>query len=385
MSSLATQHVWPALLVACCLLPCYALAQDEEPVGPPEPGVAEPGEPTRNEALETVQTPFTPLHPEATEISPATLPAPPDLPLPDPCDWSLEHPELQEDARDFVRGITCYSYRWFDGLFGDEIDYPEDQVNGLLTTGLSYEQYDGFDERLRLRVRAPLPNLDNRFDLILGRGDDTAIISDTEGNNETFYNPGLLNRGGEDSWLLGLGARGRGGRKGWDWSVGVRLRSPPEPYVKAQWFYYKQFSHAADLRFRQTFFWRSDDGFGATARGDYSMALGPQNVLRTETVLTHSEVTFGTQWFVGQTWYRLLGDRNAFSLLTFIDGETDAEVPIKEYGLRLVWRRSFTRDWMYLSIGPTATWPRFQLQEERELSLGFGAWLEMEFGNWVYR
>lgn len=381
MRSLAAPHVWLALLVMCCLLPGSGLAREENPDPPPP----EMPEQARNEALESVQTPFTPLHPEATEERPARAGTPPTEPLPDPCDWTFDHPEFQEDSRDFVRGVTCYSYRWFDGLFGDEYDFPEEQLNGLLTTGLSYEQYDGFDARLRLRVRAPLPNLDNRFDLILGRGDDTAIISDTEGNNETFYNPGLLNRGQDDSWLLGLGARARGGRRGWDWSAGVRLRTPPVPFVRTQWFYYKQFGEAADLRFRQTFFWRSDDGFGSTSRGDYAWATGPQDVLRWEGVLTYSEVTLGTQWFIGHSWYHLLGDRNAFSLLTFADGETDAEVPLKEFGFRLVWRRSFTRDWLYLSLGPTATWPRFFLEEERELSLGFGAWLEMEFGNWVYR
>jgi hypothetical protein len=28
------------------------------------------------------------------------------------------------------------------------------------------------------------------------------------------------------------------------------------------------------------------------------------------------------------------------------------------------------------------TWPRELLEEERDMSLGFGLWLEMEFGDW---
>jgi hypothetical protein len=40
---------------------------------------------------------------------------------------------------------------------------------------------------------------------------------------------------------------------------------------------------------------------------------------------------------------------------------------------------------MYLSIGPSVTWPRYELHEKREMSLGFGVWIEMEFGEWQYR
>ncbi|MNC98511.1 hypothetical protein D3C83_164950 [compost metagenome] len=60
-------------------------------------------------------------------------------------------------------------------------------------------------------------------------------------------------------------------------------------------------------------------------------------------------------------------------------------MPLQEYGFNFIWRRPFTRDWLYLSVGPSITWPRYLLEEERELSLGFGVWLEMEFGDWVYR
>lgn len=360
---------------------CAQPQTGEEPWGP---RVLESEDTLEEQALEEVQSPFTPLQPEAAE-QPASPAVDSPTPVDDACHWDMEKGEFQEDWQELMRGMSCYSFRWFDGLFGEEVDYPEDQVNGLLTVGAAWEEYDGLDSRLRLRVRAPLPNMNNRFDLILGRGDDEAFIEDTETQNEVFYNPGLVNRGQEDSWLLGLGARSRGGHKGWDWSVGVRLRAPPEPYVKAQWFYYKQYGDAADLRFRQTFFWRSEDGFGSTSRGDYAWAVNSQDVLRLEGVVTVSEVTLGTQWFIGHTWYHLLGDRSAFSLLSFAEGETDAEVPLREYGFRLVWRRPFTRDWMYLSVGPTATWPRFFNDEKRELSLGFGVWVELEFGQWVYR
>jgi hypothetical protein len=334
---------------------------------------------TEEEALDRVQEPF-------TEI-PGPIQPPMDVVgAQDGCDADYSEPHWQEDTQEFFRGISCHTFRWADGLFGEDVDYPEDSVSGLAVLGGSWNQYEGFDSRLRFRVRAPLPNMDRRWDLILGRDDEDAFIQDTQPQDDTFYNPGVLNRGDSDSLILGLGGRRRGAdRNGWDWSAGVRLRRSPVPYVRLRYFYSKVFSPETDLRARQTFFWRSDDGFGTTTRADLAHAFRPQDVMRWETVATLSEVTEGVEWFVGQTWFHLMRDRRAFSVLTFASGETDAPVGLREAGFNFIFRQPFTRDWIWISYGPSATWPRFEPEDERELSLGFTVQLEMEFGNWAYR
>jgi hypothetical protein len=340
---------------------------------------------TPQEAVEAVQDPF-PKLPKLDGIPEQASPESRTGSSEDPCDWDLTSPYWQEDSQELLRGATCHTYRWFDGLFGREIDYPEETVNGLLTVGGEWTQYDKFDGRFRLRVRAPLPNMDRRWDLIVGRFDDQGFISDTETQDPTFYNPGVLGRRDDDSWLVGLRGRQRGAsRRGWDWGAGVRLRTPPVPYLRAQYFNWYAFNERSDVRFRQTFFWRSDDGFGTTSRGDLLWGIDESDVIRWEAVGTLSEVTEGVEWYVGQTWFHLLNRQSAFSVLAFATGETDDEVELKEYGLNFIWRRPFTRDWMYISYGPSISWPRYFPEEERELSLGFGVWLEMEFGGWVYR
>jgi hypothetical protein len=360
-------------LLALMLTAPNAAAQDSagpEPATPEEPTPsAAPA--TEEEALDRVQEPF------------AELPVEPGPPVDaleedDSCDGDYTRPHWQEDTQEFFRDVSCHTFRWADTLFGDEVDYPENEVAGLAVLGVSWNQYEGFDTRTRFRVRAPLPNWDKRWDIILGRGDEDAFIQDTQAQDSTFYNPGLISRGQEDSLLLGLGGRRRGAdRKGWDWSAGVRLRTPPVPYVRLRYYYFKIFSPETDLRFRQTFFWRSDDGFGTTSRGDLAHAFRPQDVMRWEGVTTISEANEGVEWYVGQTWFHLMPNRRAFSLLAFANGETDAPVGMREAGFNFIFRQPFTRDWIWLSYGPSATWPRFEPEDERELSLGFG--------NWVYR
>jgi hypothetical protein len=300
----------------------------------------------------------------------------------DACDWKLEGQPLQEQAQEVIRDWTCHSYRWFDGLFGDRRDFDETAINGLLTFGAEYTEYEGFDPKLRFKVRAPLPNMSSRWDLMLGRVDEESFVSDTTGQDRTFFNPGVIDRGEDASWLLGLGHRGGQGKSGWDYSLGVRLRVPPNPFGKVQYLFNHNFSERVDLRFRQTFFWRRDQGFGTTSRGDLAYAISLQNVLRWEGVGTVHDETRGTQWYFGQTWYHLFEGSNAISLRAFVRGETNAPVELQEYGLNLTWRRPFTRDWLYLSAGPSVTWPRELAEEERDLSLGFHVWLEMEFGDW---
>ena len=298
------------------------------------------------------------------------------------CDWYLENQPIQEQSQEILRSWSCHTFRWFDSWWGDEHEFRENEVNGWVTAGFEYRKYDGFSPRLRLKVRAPLPNLDNRFDVMLGRVDEENYVSDSTAQDQSFYNPGLVDRGNEDSWMLGLGKRRRNARRGWDWSLGARLRWPPEPYAKLSWFAHKQFNADTDVRFRQTFFWRSEEGFGTTSRADLLWSADSNDIFRWEGIVRFSEDTEGARFYYGHSWYHLLSNGSTYTLLTFVNGETGHDVEIQDGGFQLSWRFPFTRDYLYLAMGPSITWPREELDEKRELNLGFGIWIEMEFGNW---
>lgn len=322
----------------------------------------------------------------AADNPPAAAAAPEDAGTQDPdeCDRSPEDQPIQEETQDTLRSWSCHTFRWFDSWWGDKYDFEESKVNGWLMTGIEYRDYDGLDPTMRFKVRAPLPNMNRRWDVLFGRVDEEAYITDTEPRDNEFYNSGLVDRGQDESWLLGLGHRRGRGRSGWDWSVGVRLRVPPEPYVRLSWLYRKKFTADTDLFFRQTFFWRTNDGFGTTSRANVTSRLSARDVMRWESIARFTERTQGADWYVGQTWFHLLPSGTAMSLLAFVDGETQRPVEITDAGFQLIWRRPFTRDWIYLSWGPSLTWPRRQPEDERKADPGFGVWIEMEFGNWRY-
>lgn len=326
-----------------------------------------------------------PQQPEQPDMQPLDEPVPATQ-TPDDCDrQALEGEAVQEKSQEVLRSWSCHTFRWFDSWWGDEYAYEEEKVNGWMMVGGEWRDYDGFDGRLRLKIRAPLPNMSQRWDVWLGRFDEESYVSDTLGQGGGFYTPGVIDREEDDEWLLGLGHRRKGRKQGWDWNIGMRLRLPPEPYTKVSYFYYRKPSADTDLRLRQTFFWRGDEhGFGTTSRGDLTWGIGHQDVMRWEATATFSEDTEGARWYLGQTWYHLLRNGSAWSLLAFSRGETERDVELRDAGLNLIWRFPFTRDYLYLSMGPSLTWPRDRREDRRKANLGFGVWIEMEFGEWNY-
>ncbi|MBT8055929.1 MAG: hypothetical protein KJO72_03245 [Gammaproteobacteria bacterium] len=308
-----------------------------------------------------------------------------DEPSFDGCKFHVEEDALQEKSQEFLRSSSCHTFRWVDSWWGDEYAFDAEELNGWFTVGGEYRDYDGFDGRLRLRVRAPLPNMSNRWDVWLGRIDEEAYISDTEGQNNNFNNTGNRDADERDSWLFGLGHRRFKGNSGWDWSLGARLNWPPEPYAKVSYFHYSKPSESTNLRLRQTLFWRGDDHrLGTTSRGDFSWRVNEKDLIFWDVSSTWSRDTEGARWYAGQTWYHLRPTGGAYSLRLFMKGETERDVPLRDYGINLIYRFPFTRDYIYLSYGPSLTWPRKRLEDKREANLGFGVWIEIEFGNWRY-
>ena len=56
----------------------------------------------------------------------------------------------------------------------------------------------------------------------------------------------------------------------------------------------------------------------------------------------------------------------------FGNGETDYEVPVRDYGVELRYRRSIFRPWFFVELLTSVSWPRDFLIEERESNFGVG-------------
>ncbi len=297
----------------------------------------------------------------------------------DGCDKTPEQDKLPEKMQSSVHEFSCRTVRWIDGLFGNSVDFDEEAVGGKLSLGMTWNEFEGVKAKARYRVRSDLPNFSDRWDAFFGRVEERAFISDTETLQQSAFREGIVND--DPEWLLGLGYNDRGqSKKGWDYSIGLRLSTPIRMYVKAKYRTEAKLSSTTDLRFRQTFFWRDGIGFGATSHLDTARVLNAENLMRWELLVTVSEETQGTQWWTGHRWYHKLDHQNGVSLLSFARGETSLEVPLFEYGFELTWRRQVAREWLFINVGPTLTWPKLKIDQQRDPSWGFAVLMDFEFG-----
>src|SRR5688572_1769604 len=90
---------------------------------------------------------------------------------------------MLERVRRRLTVTACASSAWLDGLFGDQFRYDEYRAtHGRISAGGLWSDYDGFDPRMRFRVRLKLPQWDDRITAFAGRVGEDDYIGDTEGD-----------------------------------------------------------------------------------------------------------------------------------------------------------------------------------------------------------
>lgn len=286
------------------------------------------------------------------------------------------------------RGVfrtVCNAAEWFDGFFGDprnlRVDGTSDDqepLNGRFYMGMGYDELDGFDPSVKLRAKIPLPLLRNRVNALIGRTEIDDFAADRDENFERL--PDSL-RETDDEWLLGLGYTPvRTTRFRTDIDAGLRIDFPLDPFVRARLRGVFLLSETRLVRLRETLFWRNAKGWGVTSAADFERIFTEDLLFRTALSGTLAQETEGVEYSASMTLYQNLEHGGAMAYRALVFGESDHEVPVEEYGLVVIHRRRFLRDWLFLEIAPGIGWRRLELEEDRELVGSVRVGLEMLFG-----
>ncbi len=324
---------------------------------------------------------------DATTAQPAGPPVPAKEPPPDaPVEYQCNEPGSDQSALvDRVqRGVyvsVCGTARWFDGLFGTRrFDQDSDETFGRLGIGEFWDDRDGFDEKIKLRVRVALPTAERRLKLLFGRVDEQEVDGDSQSQAGTSL-PSSFGGVQDESWLLGLGYSKQGElSNGFDFGAGVRLRTPVDPYTKGTYRHTFVFGDDIALRARQTVFWRDSRGWGETTELTFDKLLTDRLLLRWDNGATLAEDVERLEWYSGVTAFQSLGNRSGLAYTTFVNGVVNTDVPVRNYGLELRFRRSVLRRWLFLELRSSLTWPKELPDEERDINPGAGIGFEMYFG-----
>lgn len=282
-----------------------------------------------------------------------------------------------------LHGLVWRSAREVDSWMGPPLaDEVYQLASGSVSAAVLWDEFDALDARVRFNVDVPLPRINERLHLFIGRFDPEEFV--TEGRERLGVIPASGRSYGEfDETLAGL-VYGRKSKDGssLSGSVGGSVRSGnPDPYAKVSYQFRRAFGPDTQLTVRETVFYRASEGFGSTTRLHLDHVLHPLWHLRWTTSGTLSEESEGVRGFSTVTATRSLPGRRAVVFRASVHGETAAEVPLRDYGVKLAYRTSLLRPWFVLELGASVMWPRYRIEQTRSASLGVGIGCEMYFGN----
>ena len=280
-----------------------------------------------------------------------------------------------------VHGIVVRSAKYLDGWFGSS--QPEGAyqgASGSITPAVLWDEFDGFQPKVRFRVEVPLPQLNERFNAFVGRVDRDEYVTERTQRSGAFQRQ--YGQMGEEQTLAGVvyrTPRKQGSR--FDAGAGIRLRFPLDPYVKASYVFERGDSMTGLLSLRQTVFWQNSQREGLTSRADLEKFFEDERwLLRWTTSGSISQRSDGVYGYSAISALRGLEHRRAIAFEAFVDGETDAEVPMHEFGVKAAYRQSVARDWLIMEVRTSLTWPKEERDQPRAPSWGVGVGFEMFFG-----
>ena len=269
-----------------------------------------------------------------------------------------------------------------DGWFGSQA--PEETymnaTRGSITPILLWDEFNGLNQKFRFRVKMPLPNLDERYNAFIGTFSRDEFVTERDQASGAIPRQGTRGTVEEDETLLGIQFRERGGGGRFEADAGIRLRSPIDPFVKGGYRFRHKFAGTTLLTLRETGFWQNSEGLGVTSRVDLERAFEHDALIRWTISGTISQESEGVRGYTALTVYRGLSGNRAVAAQLFTASESDADVPVGEYGIRAAYRQRVLRDWLVLELRPSVTWPKDDPAQPRSASWGFGIGLEMFFG-----
>jgi hypothetical protein len=247
---------------------------------------------------------------------------------------------------------------WFDRFFGDErmevTERPESYLRWK--NELRWDEEERFTFRSTVRASVRLPRFKKRWRLAISgetRGDPNAVTQEDPGN------PGLDVRSrvrtGSTEVIYDIL---RTPRSILDAGAGVRVKLPPDAFVRTRFQHARPVAPDTLGRFTAIGYWNARDGFGESNQVDLERWLAPPTLLRWSSSLAIEEKSNGWVWGSELSLLHKLSPKSA---LTFAGGASGSTRPgwiAQNYRILARYRRSVWRKWLILEGEPDLHWPR---------------------------
>ena len=247
---------------------------------------------------------------------------------------------------------------WFDRFFGDErmkvTERPESLLRWMNAFRLDEEEHFTFRSTVRASLR--LPRLKNRWHLVISsesRGDPNAIIPEDPGN--PGLNVGSRVRTGSTELVYDVL---RTPRSTLDVGAGVRVKIPPDAFVRTRFQHARPVARNTLGRFTATAYWDARDGLGESNQVDFERWLAPPTLLRWSNSFEITEKSNGWTWGTELSLLHKLSPKSAITFAGGVSGSTRPAWIAQNYRVLARYRRNVWRKWLFLEGEPDIHWPR---------------------------
>jgi hypothetical protein len=324
-------------------------------------------------------TPADPELPDAGTAAGADPPLRQGRPT-DPCQVRTvgHEPRLEKYRREIFETV-CEAAARFDSFFGNRrFDEEARRTRGRAGIRLIWDEDGGAEVDGTLDVKIDFPNLDNRLNAFLGRQDRDTFVTGTE--DDLSFLPTFFEREGGQEWLVGLGYRPVSSeRSSLDFDIGADVDSSFDPFVRSRYRHYWLIGDENLLRARQTVYYSEEKRLGSASRLDFERPFGTRTLARWTGEAVFDEKTEGADWITGITLFHGFTPNRAISWFVGVNGETGRDVPIEDFGTRLIVRQRMFRPWFFGELITGLTWPRESLAVQREAAFHVGFGFEIHF------
>ncbi len=282
----------------------------------------------------------------------------------------------------FVEKSFCEPAVWFDGFFGEDRILEDVRPGSFVKWRNTARWTEGndMDYLADFTVRWRLPRLENwlqKAKLFLVSGSDAEKFNAQPGQ---AIGPGVDPASGTRTPVIGVQV---------DYATllrslisidaGVKIRIPPDPYIRTRYQYSRPFLEVYLVRFIETALLSYVQHFRETSQLDLERKITTFTLLRWSNYASYIEGTAGLNWNSGISLITQLSPKSAISYDASTWGVSHPYWTIDNYRIGSRYRRNISRPWLFLELEPEVTWPK-DVTGERKSLYAFSITLEVLFG-----
>jgi hypothetical protein len=238
-----------------------------------------------------------------------------------------------------------------------------------VTVDFTFNEGGDFTSRGDLKIRARFPLTQRKLKLTI-ESDPDEQRSELEREQDTPVDrddkaifAGLATRWGDaDKWHI-------------DPSIGVKIRSPLDYYVRVRAGRSYEISKSSIIDLFQSIYWFDSTGYGADTNIDYHYMITENVIFRSSSAARYTEEN--EYWDLSQNFYitHKLSDKRAISYQAGVFGISEPTVFATDYLLLVRYRQNIHKDWLFFEVTPQILYQEeFDFKAEHSLLLRLEAY-----------